>query len=79
MSSEKKQSSSGKRSSTKNIDDIDYIEPENMVEDTPSCDGLSFEDCQLNILRDAMDKAEKNLSKKVAQSPVVKNIFKISV
>ena len=42
-----------------------------------SCKGLSFEDCQLNILRDAMDSAEKNLSKKVAQSPVVKNIFKI--
>jgi len=43
----------------------------------PSCKNLSFEDCQLNILRDAMDYAEKNLSKKVAQSPVVKNIFTI--
>ena len=41
------------------------------------CKDLSFEDCQLNILRDAMDNAEKNLSKKVAQSPVVKNIFTI--
>ena len=71
MSSEKK------RSSTKNVDNIDDIEPENIDEDSPSCDGISFEDCQLNILRDAMDKAEKNLSKKVAQSPIVKNIFKI--
>ena len=71
MSSEKK------RSSTKDVDDIYDIEPENIEEDSPSCDGLSFEDCQLNILRNAMDKAEKNLSKKVAQSPVVKNIFKI--
>jgi hypothetical protein len=41
------------------------------------CKNLTFEDCQLNILRDAMDDAEKNLSKKVAQSPVVKNIFTI--
>jgi hypothetical protein len=71
MSSEKK------RSSTKNLDDIDDIDDENKEEEASSCDGLSFEDCQLNILRDAMDKAEKNLSKKVAQSPVVKNIFKI--
>jgi hypothetical protein len=71
MSSEKK------RSSTKNVDDIYDIEPEDIEEDSPSCDGLSFEDCQLNILRNAMDKAEKNLSKRVAQSPVVKNIFKI--
>ena len=47
-------------------------------EDTQTgCSGLTFEDCQLNILRDAMDEAEKNLSKKVAQSPVVRNIFKI--
>ena len=70
-------SSQKKRSSTKDVDDIHDIEPETIEEETPSCDGLSFEDCQLNILRTAMDKAEKNLSKKVAQSPVVKNIFKI--
>jgi len=74
MSSEKK------RSSTKNIDDnddIDYNGPESIDEEKAICDGLSFEECQLNILRDAMDKAEQNLSKRVAQSPVVKNIFKI--
>ena len=55
----------------------DINENEDVDDISTSCSGLSFEDCQLNILRDAMDNAEKNLSKRVAQSPVVKNIFKI--
>ena len=61
----------------KDSDKNTYIIEEDEAETTTTCKGLSFEDCQLNILRDAMDNAEKNLSKKVAQSPVVKNIFKI--
>jgi len=56
---------------------VDIIEEEDEDVTNTSCKGLSFEDCQLNILRDAMDNAEKKLSKRVAQSPVVKNIFKI--
>jgi hypothetical protein len=56
---------------------LDEVQDEDQDDTITTCKGLSFEDCQLNILRDAMDNAEKNLSKRVAQSPVVKNIFKI--
>jgi hypothetical protein len=62
------------RSKKHSVKIIDETEDDDTV---TTCKGLSFEDCQLNILRDAIDSAEKNLSKKVAQSPVVKNIFKI--
>jgi hypothetical protein len=41
------------------------------------CKGLSFSDCELAILRTAVDKAEEIQGKKVANSPEVKHIISI--
>ena len=41
------------------------------------CKGLSFGDCELAILRLAVDKAEESQGKKVANSPEVKRIIGI--
>jgi hypothetical protein len=41
------------------------------------CKGLSFEDCELTILRQAVDKIEKLTGKSTLKSPTVQNIIKI--
>jgi len=39
--------------------------------------GLSLEECELTILRMAVDKAEQNVKKKKVNSPIIKNIISI--
>jgi len=41
------------------------------------CDGLTFADCELAILRQAVDKAEEIQGKNTANSPEVKKIISI--
>jgi len=41
------------------------------------CKGLKFEDCELTILRMAVDKAEEKIGKRVINSGDIKNIIKI--
>ena len=41
------------------------------------CKGLTFSDCELAILRTAVDKAEENQGRKIANSPEVKSIINI--
>ena len=41
------------------------------------CKGLSFSDCELAILRAAVDKAEERQGRKIANSPEVKHIISI--
>ncbi len=44
---------------------------------TKKCKGLSFEDCELAILRMAVDKAEEKIGKRVVNSNEVQEIIKI--
>ena len=44
---------------------------------TKKCKGLSFEDCELAILRMAVDKAEEKIGKRVVNSDEVQEIIKI--
>ena len=39
-----------------------------------NCKGLSFEDCELTILRMAVDKAEEKIGKRVVNSEEVKQM-----
>jgi len=41
------------------------------------CKGLTFEDCELTILRMAVDKAEEKMGKRVVNSEDIRNIIKI--
>lgn len=41
------------------------------------CKGLTFEDCELTILRMAVDKSEERMGKRVVNSEDIKNIIKI--
>ena len=41
------------------------------------CKGLSFSDCELAILRHAVDKAEERQGRKTANSPEIKRIINI--
>ena len=41
------------------------------------CDGLSYKDCELAILRSAVDKAEIIQQSKVIKSPELKKILSI--
>jgi hypothetical protein len=41
------------------------------------CKGLTFSDCELAILRAAVDKAEKRQGRKTANSPEIKRIITI--
>ncbi len=41
------------------------------------CKGLSFEDCELTILRQSVDKIEKQIGKSTLKSPTIQNIIKI--
>ena len=38
------------------------------------CKGLTFEDCELAILRMAVDKAEEKMGKRIVNSEDIKNI-----
>ena len=40
-------------------------------------DGLSLEECELTILRLAVDKAEQNVKKRKVNSPIIKKIISI--
>jgi hypothetical protein len=42
-----------------------------------TCKGLTFDDCELAILRMAVDKAEEKIAKRVVNSDDIKNIIKI--
>jgi hypothetical protein len=42
-----------------------------------NCKGLNFSDCELSILRMAVDKAEEKIAKRVVNSDDIKNIIKI--
>ena len=41
------------------------------------CKDLTFEDCELAILRMAVDKAEEKIGKRIVNSEDIKNIIKI--
>ena len=41
------------------------------------CKGLTFEDCELAILRMAVDKAEEKMGKRIVNSEDIKNIIRI--
>ena len=41
------------------------------------CKDLTFDDCELSILRMAVDKAEEKIAKRVVNSEDIKNIIKI--
>lgn len=43
----------------------------------PNCKDLTFQDCELLILRMAVDKAEEKLGKRIANSEDVKKIIVI--
>jgi len=42
-----------------------------------NCKGLTFEDCELTILRMAVDKAEEKMGKRIVNSEDIQNIIKI--
>ena len=42
-----------------------------------NCKGLTFSDCELTILRMAVDKAEEKMGKRIVNSEEIKNIIKI--
>ena len=39
------------------------------------CKGVTFEDCELTILRMAVDKADEKIGKRTANSPEIKKII----
>ena len=41
------------------------------------CKGVTFEDCELTILRMAVDKADEKIGKRTANSPEIKKIIEI--
>ena len=41
------------------------------------CKGLTFEECELTILRSAVDKADESIKKKRISSPEIKDIINI--
>ena len=41
------------------------------------CRGISFEECELTILRMAVDKAEEKIGKRIVNSEDIKNIIKV--
>lgn len=47
------------------------------MKDNNTCKGLSFSDCELAILRQAVDKAEERQGRKSANSPEIKKIIGI--
>jgi hypothetical protein len=47
------------------------------MKDKNSCKGLSFSDCELAILRMAVDKAEEKMGKRIVNSEDIKRIIQI--